>query len=90
LQAYQQLSDKARLTRCWGDCYGYVLVATGRAEIMAEPQLSLWDMAALQPIITEAGGTFTDWKGNPTIYNAEALATNKYILNEVLEITSGK
>jgi fructose-1,6-bisphosphatase/inositol monophosphatase family enzyme len=57
---------------------------------MAEPQLSLWDMAALQPIITEAGGTFTDWKGNPTIYNAEALATNKYILNEVLEITSGK
>jgi fructose-1,6-bisphosphatase/inositol monophosphatase family enzyme len=47
-------------------------------------------MAALQPILEEAGGTFTDWQGNPTIYNGEGLATNKHVLNEVLAITRGK
>ncbi|UCD29716.1 MAG: inositol monophosphatase, partial [Planctomycetota bacterium] len=81
LEAYRELSDKARLTRCWGDCYGYVLVATGRAEVMAEPELSIWDMAALQPILEEAGGTFTDWKGNSTIHNGEGIATNGHVLD---------
>ncbi len=49
--------------RTWGDCYGHVLVATGRAEIMLDPVMSVWDCAVLLPIIEEAGGTFTDWRG---------------------------
>jgi fructose-1,6-bisphosphatase/inositol monophosphatase family enzyme len=67
-----------------------MLVATGRAEIMIEPQLSLWDMAALPPILQEAGGTFSDWKGTPTIYTGEGLATNGRLREQVLAITRGQ
>jgi len=84
---YERLSAQARVTRGWGDCYGYMLVATGRAEIMADPILSLWDMAALPAILEEAGGTFSDWQGNPTIYSNEGLATNGHVLEEVLAVT---
>lgn len=86
-EAYSRLQSAARLTRTWGDCYGYLLVATGRAEVMSDPYLNLWDAAALQPIIEEAGGSFTDWKGNPTIQSGEAVATNGAILDDVLAIT---
>ncbi len=86
-EAYARLQSAARLTRTWGDCYGFMLVATGRAEVMADAYLSLWDAAALQPIIEEAGGSFTDWKGNPTIQSGEAVATSHLIRDEVLAIT---
>jgi len=87
---YERLRAGCRLARGWGDCYGYVLVATGRAEIMIEPELSLWDMAPLPAILEEAGGTFTDWQGNATIYNGEGLATNGQLLGQVLAITRNK
>ncbi|GAG24205.1 unnamed protein product, partial [marine sediment metagenome] len=61
LGVYLELQNGARLSRTWGDAYGYMLVATGRAEVMVDPVLCLWDTAALQPILEEAGGTFTDW-----------------------------
>ena len=86
-EAYARLQSAARLTRTWGDCYGFMLVATGRAEVMIDPYLNLWDAAALQPIIEEAGGSFTDWKGRPTIQSGEAVATNGAIRDEVLAIT---
>lgn len=85
--AYEQLDAACRLARTWGDCYGYLLVATGRAEVMIDPQMNVWDCAALQPIIEEAGGTFTDWQGNRTIYAGESIATNGRVLDEVLAIT---
>jgi histidinol phosphatase-like enzyme (inositol monophosphatase family) len=81
---YDQLQAVARLARTWGDCYGYYLVATGRAEVMVDPIMSVWDAAALQPIMEEAGGTFTDWQGRPTIHSGEGLATNGHVLDEVL------
>jgi histidinol-phosphatase len=84
---YEQLQKAASITRTWGDCYGYLLVATGRAEAMVDPLMHLWDCAALQPIIEEAGGTFTDWQGNRTIHGSEAIATNGAVLEEVLAIT---
>jgi histidinol phosphatase-like enzyme (inositol monophosphatase family) len=86
-QAYERLQAATWLTRTWGDCYGYLLVATGRAEVAIDPKMSLWDCAALQPVLEEAGGTFTDWQGQPTIYAPEAIATNGYVLDEVLAIT---
>ena len=46
-----------------------------------------WDAAALQPILEEAGGTFTDWRGNRTIYHGEGIGTNRRVLDEVLTIT---
>lgn len=85
--AYHQLREASGLIRGWGDCFGYVLVATGRAEVMVDPVLNVWDAAALQPILEEAGGTFTDWKGAPTIHGREAVATNGLVLDEVLAIT---
>jgi len=87
-EAYNRLQNAAWLSRTWGDGYGYLLVATGRAEVMVDPKMNVWDCAALQPIIEEAGGTFTDWKGEPTIYGGEAVATNGHVLEEVLGITS--
>lgn len=87
LQAFHRLEEAAYVTRTWGDCYGYLLVATGRAEVMVDPILNVWDAAAVQPIIEEAGGTFTDWQGNSTIHAGEAIATNGKILEEVLAIT---
>jgi len=64
------------VSRTWGDCYGYLLVATGRAEVMVDGIVSPWDSAALFPLITEAGGTFTDWAGSPTAFGANVIATN--------------
>lgn len=85
--AFEQLQKAAYVTRTWGDCYGYLLVATGRAEVMVDPVMNVWDAAAVQPIVEEAGGTFTDWNGNRTIHGGEAIATNGAVLDEVLAIT---
>jgi len=86
--AYQRLQQASRLSRTWGDCYGYLLVATGRAEVMVDPQMSVWDAAALQPILEEAGGTFTDWKGTPTIHSGEGIGSNGLVLREVLDLVA--
>jgi len=86
---YDRLQAVARLTRTWGDCYGYLMLATGRAELMVDPVMEVWDAAALLPILEEAGGTFTDWQGRPTIHSREGVATNGRILDEVLAITRG-
>lgn len=88
--AFDALQKAAYITRTWGDCYGYLLVATGRAEVMVDPMLNVWDAAAVQPIVEEAGGTFTDWQGAATIQAGEAIATNGLVLQEVLATTRGQ
>ena len=86
LEMYLQLQATARLARTWGDGYGYMMVATGRAEVMIDPVMNLWDVASLKPIIEEAGGTFTDWKGQATIHSGEAIASNGLVTGEVMAI----
>jgi histidinol phosphatase-like enzyme (inositol monophosphatase family) len=86
--AYKNLERSVRLSRTWGDAFGYVMVATGRAEIMVDPALSDWDAGPLQIVLEEAGGTFTDWKGNPTIYGKEGIASNGILHQAVLEIVN--
>lgn len=86
-EAFRQLEAASWLTRTWGDCYGYLLVATGRAEAMIDPVVNVWDAGAVQPILEEAGGTFTDWCGAPTIHNQEGIGTNGHVLEEILAIT---
>lgn len=71
------LESAAGMARSWGDCYGYLLVASGRAEVMVDPVLSDWDAAALLPVIEEAGGVFTDWTGARRITGGSAIATNR-------------
>ena len=84
--AYDALQSTARLARTWGDCYGYLLVATGRAEVMVDPIMNVWDAAAVAPIIEEAGGRYTDWQGRPTISGGEGVATNGHVHEAVLAI----
>ena len=55
--------------------------------MMVDPYMNVWDAAALPPILQEAGGSFTDWQGRPTIHSGEGIATNGHILDEVLAIT---
>jgi len=88
-QAYEQLSRSVRFERTWGDCYGHILVATGRAEIMLDPVMNVWDCAPLLPILQEAGGTFTDWNGVATIRGGNALSTNGLLFDQVKEIILG-
>lgn len=83
------LQNSAGAMRTWGDCYGYILVATGRAEVMVDDAVSAWDVAALMPIITEAGGVLTDWKGSATPFGGDAIATNAALSNQVLQIMDG-
>jgi histidinol phosphatase-like enzyme (inositol monophosphatase family) len=87
--AYDRLAAAARLSRAWGDCYGYLMVATGRAEVMVDPVAAVWDLAAVMPVIEEAGGTFTDWQGRRTFHSGQGVATNAQVLDEVLAILQG-
>jgi histidinol-phosphatase len=84
--AAQRLQARARNSRTWGDCYGYVLVATGRAEVMFDPVMNLWDCAPLLPIMEEAGGTFTDWRGVRTVHGGNSIATNGLLFDEVMSL----
>ncbi|TAH54319.1 MAG: inositol monophosphatase family protein [Chloroflexota bacterium] len=70
----------------WGDAYGHALVATGRAELMLDPIMNVWDCGPFPPILSEAGGYFGDWKGNRTIWGNEALATTNVLLPQVLKL----
>jgi histidinol-phosphatase len=79
---FRALARVASVSRTWGDCFGYLLVATGRAEVMCDGTMSVWDAAALQPIIEEAGGVFTDWLGVATAFGGSAVATNRLLAGE--------
>lgn len=88
--AAERLQARARTSRTWGDCYGYVLVATGRADVMLDPVMNLWDCAPLLPIMEEAGGTFTDWRGARTISGGNSIATNGLLFEEVMSVVQNR
>ena len=75
-ERWRALAARAAVVRTWGDCYGYLLVATGRAELMVDNLMSPWDAAALVPVIREAGGEYSDWAGRVTAFGDGAMATN--------------
>jgi histidinol-phosphatase len=83
---WEQLVRSAALARSWGDCYGHALVATGRAEVMVDPILAAWDAAPFVPILTEAGGRFTDVMGVPGCRGGSGISTNGILHDEVLRI----
>jgi len=80
---WRSLAADAVVARTWGDCYGYLLVATGRAELMVDNLMSPWDAAALVPVIREAGGEFSDWNGRVTAFGDGAMATNAALATEL-------
>ncbi len=87
--AFERVREGCLLDRGWSDAYAYALVATGRAEIVLDPVMSIWDNAACMPCIVEAGGSFTDWNGVATHKAAEAVATNGALLEPVLAAIRG-
>jgi len=87
--ALERLRGRTRMERTWGDCYGHALVATGRAEIMLDPILSEWDACSLLPILEEAGGHFTDWRGQRTIRGGNGISTNDLLFEQVMKIVRG-
>ena len=84
---YRELATRVYFSRTWGDVYGYFLVATGQVEIMIDPELNVWDAAAVQPILEEAGGQFTDWRGQRRIDGGDAVGTNGLLHGSVIEWT---
>lgn len=82
-QGWQRVAERAAVARTWGDAYGYLLVATGRAEVMVDAVMHPWDTAALAPVIIEAGGVFTDWDGVATALGGSSVATNGALAEEV-------
>jgi len=89
-EAWERIKQATYYRAGWGDAYGHLLVATGRAELMLDPIMNAWDCAPFPPILREAGGYFGDWQGNPTIYGNEALATTQVLLPEVLKLIRRK
>ena len=84
LPAFLDLTRRVWRTRGYGDFWSYVLVAEGAVDVATEPELALHDMAALVPVVTEAGGRFTSLAGEPGPFGGSALATNGLLHDEVL------
>ena len=84
LRAFLALSEECWRTRGYGDFWSYMLVAEGAVDIATEPELEVYDMAALVPIVTEAGGRFTSLHGAAGPWGGDALATNGHLHDEVI------
>jgi histidinol-phosphatase len=84
--AWNEFASRAAVVRTWGDAFGYLLVATGRAEVMVDAIVNAWDVACFVPIIEEAGGIFTDYAGRVTAFGGSAIATNAAIAAESRKI----
>ena len=82
--AFAALCRRAKLLRTWGDCYGYLLLATGWADIMCDPIMNPWDVAALIPVVRGAGGVITDWQGHDPVNATSIVAAVPQIHAQVI------
>jgi histidinol phosphatase-like enzyme (inositol monophosphatase family) len=82
--AFDRLAGMVRWVRTWGDCYGYLLVATGQADIMVDPVMAPWDLLPLIPVVRGAGGVITDWHGNDAVSASSSVAANPALHAEVI------
>ncbi|MFI5245331.1 MAG: histidinol-phosphatase [Gemmatimonadales bacterium] len=81
-EAWKRIWEVAAVSRTWGDAFGYLMVATGRAEVMLDPRINAWDIACFLPIVEEAGGVFTDLRGAVTAFGGNSVATNAALAAE--------
>ncbi len=88
-ETYESIVGKAQMYRTWGDCYGHLLIATGRAEIMLDPVMSVWDCAPMAVILEEAGGRFADFSGNRTIRGGSFFTSNAVLYETIRERLHG-
>jgi histidinol-phosphatase len=82
--AFVALTERVWRSRAYGDFWSYMLVAEGAVDVAAEPELSLWDMAALAPIVAEAGGRFTGVDGVPGIHQGNAAVSNGLLHDQLI------
>jgi histidinol phosphatase-like enzyme (inositol monophosphatase family) len=87
---FMELARRVYDSRGWGDCYGYATVIGGNADIMIDPRVGPWDVAPMVICIEEAGGRFSDYKGDRTIHGGNAVVTNGILHDEALEILNSK
>jgi histidinol-phosphatase len=83
-ESFRDLVDSVWRSRAFGDFWSYMLVAEGAVDIACEPEVSLWDLAALNVIVEEAGGRFTDLAGADRVDGGSAIATNGVLHDQVL------
>ena len=83
---FERLSNAAYILRGWSDAYGYLLVATGRAEAMFDPLMNPWDCGPFPAIFREAGGFFGSWQGEAGHLHGEALACNAALKPQILDL----
>lgn len=89
-KGFEKLIDSTRFSRTWGDAFGYVLVATGRAEILADPACgAYWDYAPMLPLLREAGGNFTTLGGGEVTAWSSALASNGAVHKAAIDCWGG-
>lgn len=79
-----RLRIDAGLVRGWGDCYGHMLVASGRAEVAVDKIMSPWDCAAVIPIVEEAGGCCFDYRGRQSVIDGEGLVSANKVMGTAL------
>ena len=82
--AFAALGQRVKQLRTWGDCYGYLLLATGWADIMCDPIMNPWDVAALIPVVRGAGGIITDWQGRDPVNAASIVAATPGLHAQVI------
>jgi histidinol-phosphatase len=88
-EAWKRINTAAYASRGWSDAYGYLCVATGRAEAMLDPIMNIWDCGPFPVIFREAGGYFGSWDGREGHTYDEALACNAAIKEKILELIHG-
>jgi histidinol phosphatase-like enzyme (inositol monophosphatase family) len=86
IKKFEDLLTKIKLYRNWGDCYGYYLVATGFADVMIDPVMSIWDTMALIPVVKGAGGTITDYHGNDPVKGNSIIASSPGIHSAIIKL----
>lgn len=89
-QVFLNLAGRTQRQRGFGDFYGFVLVAQGSGEVMAEHGVHVWDVAGLKVIVEEAGGRFSDWDGTPDVHRPDVIASNGRLHDAVLDILNGR
>ena len=82
--AFDAVARRTRLVRTWGDCYGYLLLAGGWADVMCDPVMNPWDLAALVPVVRGAGGVITDWQGRDPMRGTSIVAAGPELHGSVI------
>lgn len=85
-EKFEALRIRTAKTRTWGDCYGYLMLASGRADVMLDPIMNKWDSMPLIPIIRGAGGVITDWHGDDPVLGTSIVAAAPELHAEVISI----